>query len=91
MTGPPANKKDNAREGSQAPSSKDGDDLDQVTGNAEDDIGDRVQNIRENEMLYGEKSLLALYGGMIVHICQSPNKYKVSQRYFLFVTALLIL
>ncbi|KAG7094848.1 hypothetical protein E1B28_005656 [Marasmius oreades] len=54
---------------------KDGEELDQVAGNAEDEIGDRVQEIREHELLEGG-SLLALFGPMLVHICGSPHKFK---------------
>lgn len=57
---------------------KDGNDLDAVTGNAEDDIGDLITTIRERELLYGEKSLLAAYGPLIAGICASPKRYKVS-------------
>lgn len=58
---------------------KDGNDLDAVAGNAEDDIGDLIASIRERELLYGEQSLLALYGPLIAHICATPKSYKVSQ------------
>lgn len=54
-----------------------GDDLDQVSGNAEDDIGDNMAFIREHELLYGEDSLLALYGPLISDICANPSKYEV--------------
>jgi hypothetical protein len=57
---------------------KDGNDLDAVAGNAEDDIGDLIASIRERELLYGEQSLLALYGPLIAHICATPKSYKVS-------------
>lgn len=57
--------------------SKDGEELDQVAGNAEDEIGDRIAGVRETELLYGPESLLAIYGPMIVHICGSPHKFKV--------------
>lgn len=50
-----------------------------MTGNAEDDIGDLVASVRERELLYGEGSLLAVYGGMIAHICSAPKAYKVSE------------
>ena len=60
-----------------APASKDGEDLEQVVGNAEDEIGDRIASIRETELLYGPDSLLAAFGPMIVHICGSPHKFKV--------------
>lgn len=57
---------------------KDGNDLDAVAGNAEDDIGDLIASIREKELLYGDKSLLAVYGPMIASICASPKRYRVS-------------
>ncbi|KAG6844081.1 hypothetical protein H0H87_009907 [Tephrocybe sp. NHM501043] len=56
--------------------SKDGEELDQVAGNAEDEIGERIGAVRETELLYGEQSLLAIYGPMLVHICGSPHKFK---------------
>ncbi|OWZ79155.1 condensin complex subunit 1 [Cryptococcus neoformans Bt85] len=55
---------------------KDQNDLDAVAGNAEDDIGDLISTMKEKELLYGEKSLLAVYGDLIAHICASPKKYK---------------
>ncbi|KAL5499094.1 CND1 [Sanghuangporus vaninii] len=55
---------------------KDGEELEQVAGNAEDEIGERIAAVRESELLYGPGSLLALFGPMIVHICGSPHKYK---------------
>ncbi|KAK7028208.1 condensin complex non-SMC subunit Cnd1 [Paramarasmius palmivorus] len=64
-----------ARGGAQQ-SNKDGEELDQVAGSAEDEIGERVQEIREHEMLSGPDSLLAVYGPMLVHICGSPQKFK---------------
>lgn len=58
---------------------KDGNDLDAVAGNAEDDIGDTIANIREREVLYGEKSLLAVYGPLISHISATPKSFKVGR------------
>ncbi|KDQ52062.1 hypothetical protein JAAARDRAFT_62069 [Jaapia argillacea MUCL 33604] len=55
---------------------KEGEELDQVAGNAEDEIGERIAAVRETELLYGEQSLLSIYGPMIVHICGSPHKFK---------------
>ena len=49
-----------------------------MAGNAEDDIGDLIANIREKELLYGENSLLKVYGGMVASICASPKRYRVS-------------
>ncbi|KAG6333782.1 hypothetical protein ID866_5308 [Astraeus odoratus] len=56
--------------------SKDAEELDQVAGNVEDEIGDRIAAVRETELLYGPQSLLALYGPMLVHVCGSPHKFK---------------
>ncbi|KAI0684926.1 non-SMC mitotic condensation complex subunit 1-domain-containing protein [Cytidiella melzeri] len=53
-----------------------GEELDQVAGNAEDEIGERITAMRETEMLYGEHSLLTTFGPMLVHICGNPGKYK---------------
>ncbi|ORY31954.1 non-SMC mitotic condensation complex subunit 1-domain-containing protein [Naematelia encephala] len=58
------------------PADKDSNDLDAVAGNAEDDIGDLVAGIREKELLYGDKSLLAVYGPMVASICASPKRYR---------------
>ncbi|KDR79872.1 hypothetical protein GALMADRAFT_222814 [Galerina marginata CBS 339.88] len=55
---------------------KDGEELEQVAGNAEDEIGEQIQAVRETELLYGSESLLAMYGPVIVHICGSPHKFK---------------
>ncbi|KAH9998700.1 non-SMC mitotic condensation complex subunit 1-domain-containing protein [Russula vinacea] len=55
---------------------KDGEELDQVAGNAEDEIGDRIAAVRETELLYGPDSLLALYGPLLVRICGRPDQFK---------------
>jgi condensin complex subunit 1 len=59
------------------PVDKDNNDLDAVAGNAEDDIGDLIASIREKELLYGEDSLLAVYGPLVAHIAEPRNPYKV--------------
>ncbi|KAF8474388.1 non-SMC mitotic condensation complex subunit 1-domain-containing protein [Russula ochroleuca] len=56
--------------------SKDGEELDQVAGNAEDEIGDRIAAVRETELLYGPDSLLALYGPLLIRICGRPDQFK---------------
>ncbi|KAI0628114.1 non-SMC mitotic condensation complex subunit 1-domain-containing protein [Trametes polyzona] len=56
--------------------SKEQEELDQVAGNAEDEIGERIAAMREQELLYGPESLLATFGPMLVHICGSPHKFK---------------
>ncbi|KAJ3798640.1 non-SMC mitotic condensation complex subunit 1-domain-containing protein [Lentinula aff. detonsa] len=57
------------------PVNKDGEELDQVAGNAEDEIGDKITDIREHEML-DKVALLGVYGPMLVNICGSPQKFK---------------
>ena len=74
-----------ARHASPTQSSKDGEELEQVVGNAEDDIGDRLAAIRETELLYGENSLLAVYGPMLAHICRNPGRFKVTTNRLIFV------
>lgn len=66
-----------AAKGESARNTKEGEELEQVAGNAEDEIGERIAVVRESELLYGSESLLAIFGPMIVHICGSPHKYKV--------------
>ncbi|CAE6447473.1 unnamed protein product [Rhizoctonia solani] len=62
--------------GSKAVAAAAADDIEQVAGNAEDDIGDMISQIREQELLTGPKSLLTLYGPMIKEICGTPKTYK---------------
>ncbi|KAG9054632.1 Condensin complex subunit [Serendipita sp. 407] len=56
--------------------SKDGEELDQVAGNAEDEIGDLIASVREDEMMFSPNSLLATFGPMITHICLNPPMFK---------------
>ncbi|SOV04085.1 related to YCS4 - subunit of condensin protein complex [Ustilago sp. UG-2017a] len=49
--------------------------LDQVAGNAEDEIGEVIASVREKELLYGSRSVLAMFGPIITHICSSPKSY----------------
>lgn len=49
--------------------------LDQVAGNAEDEIGEVIASVREKELLYGSSSVLAMFGPIITHICSSPRSY----------------
>ncbi|PWZ02320.1 hypothetical protein BCV70DRAFT_198602 [Testicularia cyperi] len=49
--------------------------LDQVAGNAEDEIGEVIASVREKELLYGNQSVLTVFGPLITHICSSPKSY----------------
>ena len=49
--------------------------IDEVAGNAEDDIGDGIAMVKERELLYGPSSLLATFGPMLSHICYNPRQY----------------
>ncbi|KAJ3569809.1 hypothetical protein NP233_g4807 [Leucocoprinus birnbaumii] len=57
---------------------KDGEELDQVVGNAEDEIGDKMHTIRHEELLYGEGALLAPYANVVVAICRRYPRYRNS-------------
>jgi len=52
---------------------------DQVVGagNAEDDFTEMVQQVRESELLYGEESLLAVFGPMVAQICSMTKSFEV--------------
>ncbi|KAK4702260.1 condensin complex subunit 1, partial [Phenoliferia sp. Uapishka_3] len=52
------------------------DELDQVAGSIEDDIGDTIAATKEKELLYGENSLLAIYGPMASTIVSQPKVYR---------------
>jgi hypothetical protein len=74
--------------GSPNRANKETEELDQVAGNAEDEIGERIAAVRETELLYGEQSLLKLYGPLLVHVCGSPHKFKASNELFFSVLLL---
>lgn len=57
---------------------KEVEELDQVVGNAEDEIGDDLAKIRESSLLYGETSLLRVYGPMLRDVCLKPKTYRVT-------------
>ncbi|PWN22040.1 ARM repeat-containing protein [Microstroma glucosiphilum] len=52
-----------------------GDELEQVAGNVEDEVGETMGQVREEELLYGGRSLLALFGPFVVHIASNPKSY----------------
>jgi len=58
---------------------KSGDDeLDQVAGSVEDEIGDTIAIAREKELMYGPQSLLQVFGPMSASIVSQPKLYRVS-------------
>ncbi|KAL9940062.1 hypothetical protein V8E36_000767 [Tilletia maclaganii] len=65
-----ANVGDTSKQGDQG-----GEELDQVAGNAEDDIGETIASIREKELLSSTRSLFAMFGPMVSHICSNPKMY----------------
>jgi condensin complex subunit 1 len=72
-------KKQNPRKAGQNEADKDmeGEELDQVAGNVEDDIGDVIAHAREKQLLFGSQSLLSVFAPMTVQICGLPAVYKV--------------
>ncbi|KAA1138700.1 Condensin complex subunit [Puccinia graminis f. sp. tritici] len=71
-------KKQNPRKTGHNDKDKDieGEELDQVAGNVEDDIGDVIAHAREKELLFGHQSLLGVFAPMTVQICGLPAVYK---------------
>lgn len=53
--------------------------LDQVAGNVEDEIGERLTAMRETELLYGPRITDDVLRTFTVHVCGSPHKFKVAQ------------
>lgn len=51
------------------------DELDLIGGTTEDDFQDAMAHIRERELLYGENSLLAKFGPLVVEILANNNAY----------------
>ncbi|KAK4520610.1 uncharacterized protein ATC70_006488 [Mucor velutinosus] len=51
------------------------DELDQVGGTAEDDIGDAMTRIREREILFGPNSLLGVFGPILTEVCARNKIY----------------
>ncbi|KAI9816571.1 MAG: Condensin complex subunit [Pycnora praestabilis] len=54
----------------------DQDELELIGGTTEDDFTEAMAHIRERELLYGEKSLLANYGPLVTEICSNNTAYK---------------
>ncbi|KAJ3043566.1 Condensin complex subunit [Rhizophlyctis rosea] len=52
------------------------DELDAVTGTAEDEFTEAIAHVRENELLYGEGSLLNSFGSMVAFVCSSNRTFK---------------
>nr|KAJ3421587.1 Condensin complex subunit [Polyrhizophydium stewartii] len=55
-----------------------GESLEQVTGTVEDEFADNVVFVRERELLFGERSLLGVFGPMLTQICLHNRAYHVS-------------
>lgn len=61
------------------------DELEQVAGTAEDDIGDAIIKIREREILFSADSLLGRYGPLLTEICARNKVYTVNIICLLFI------
>lgn len=57
------------------------DELEQVVGTTEDEFGEAIAQIREKELLFGEDSLLMVFGPLISNICANNKTYNVSMLY----------
>ncbi|KAK4642279.1 condensin complex non-SMC subunit Cnd1 [Podospora bellae-mahoneyi] len=59
-----------------APEEDEGDELDLIGGTTEDDFTEAMAHIRERELLYDGRSLLAIFGPMVSEICANNTTYK---------------
>ncbi|KAI8938998.1 hypothetical protein NX059_004842 [Plenodomus lindquistii] len=57
------------------PATEEVDELDLMAGTTEDDFTEAIAHVRERELLYGPKSLLANFGAMVVDICANNTSY----------------
>lgn len=60
------------------------DELDQVAGSVEDEVGDVIAHAKEHELLYGPESLLAVFGPLAAQIVSQPKLYRVRSFSFFF-------
>jgi condensin complex subunit 1 len=51
------------------------DELEMISGTAEDDFAELIGQVRDHELLYGEASLLAVFGPLVAHICSNQIAY----------------
>jgi condensin complex subunit 1 len=56
---------------------KPADEIENVVGTADDEFGDQIALIRERELLYGNKSLLALFGPIVAYMCSNNRAFDV--------------
>ncbi len=56
---------------------KNAEDLEAVTGTAEDEFSEKVMHIREREILFGDKALLGIFAPMMAFICTNNRAFKV--------------
>jgi condensin complex subunit 1 len=52
-------------------------DLEMVTGSMEDEFAEKMINVKERELLYGQNSLLGIFGPIITNICLHPHRFNV--------------
>ncbi|KAJ1558760.1 Condensin complex subunit [Nowakowskiella sp. JEL0078] len=51
------------------------DELDQVVGTAEDEYAEQIAIVRERELLYGDDSLLTVFGPIVAFICSNNRSF----------------
>ncbi len=65
---------ESAKKGSKK-NGEDANELEMIGGTSEDDFTEAVTHIKEKEILFGEKSLLARFGNVVREICLNKSKY----------------
>lgn len=63
------------REQQKANKASTSDELEMISGTAEDDFAELIGQVRDHELLYGESSLLAVFGPLVAHICSNNVAY----------------
>jgi condensin complex subunit 1 len=58
-----------------APAEDERDELDLIAGTTEDDFSEAMAHVRERELLYGARALLANFGPLVVELCSSNTTY----------------
>ncbi|EPZ31215.1 non-SMC mitotic condensation complex subunit 1 domain-containing protein [Rozella allomycis CSF55] len=51
------------------------DDIENVTGNVDDDLNDLISLVKEKELLFGKNSLLSIYGPLVAQVCANNKVY----------------
>lgn len=72
---PAPNRRRKATNKEATPAPTEADELDLMAGTTEDDFTEKMQYVRERELLYGPQSLLTNFGPLVADICSNNTSY----------------